>query len=124
MARCRHRDVFAHIWYDDIGWSGPLWRDHPEACALICAACHHWLPIGPATDNEQTALEIRAAHLASIWPGNSSQWNGYESLGFASNGEHAPLIERDIVEGRKTQGDLNAYLAGLLARRIVTHEEP
>lgn len=86
-----------------------------------CLDCQAWLPLGPSND-VGCEIEIRGAALARRYD-LDNDWNGFESLGMVSPAaEHAPLIERDIAEGRKTERDLIDYYAGHLARCIAEHD--
>jgi len=126
--KCRHRKQQWHAWWPRAGgsWQTFVPEVDGEPGRKVCMRCGAWLPLGLANDaDERVTLEIRAAELASTWNPNSGEWNGFESLGMVSpDAEHAPLIERDIAEGRdKCPRDLAAYYAGHLALCITQHPE-
>lgn len=126
MKKCKHKRTLHLRWIGGV-WCNPVYGVNcvdwisPSDGAVTCRDCGAWLSLGPANDEPAAVrVEIRAAGLAAIWNSNSSEWNGFESLGMVSpEAEHAPLIERDIAEGRKFKRDLDAYYAGHLARHIV-----
>ena len=116
MSRCGHpaearREVSRR--------AGPALR----AVYLVCDRCGTWLPMGEANDTPEALVELRAASLVHEALDLDSDWNGFLSLGMTSpEGQHGPLIEADIAAGRKTQRDLDDYLAGHLAGIIATHD--
>lgn len=117
-AHCDHRRVAVF----DRG------RSIPETGKLMeyrtCGRCHEWLPLGPSNDSDpRVQLEMRAAELADAYNADAGRWDGFVSLGMCSpQAEHAPLIETDIIAGRKWQRDLDDYYAGHLAAEIATHD--
>jgi hypothetical protein len=121
---CRHQGKrFLRRWIPTLG--GSL-TTGIFAETDICCLCGHWLSLGPANDTgphaAQVAVERRAAELAAEWDGDV--WlGGFMGLGQVSpECEHAPLIERDVAEGRKPARDLADYLAGYLSLVIATHD--
>ena len=75
-----------------------------------CLDCGAWLPLGPARDTEQTAIEVRAAEIAaSREPDDTITATIVEGFGY------------DRVDVKNPDED---WHAGYLARRIVETETP
>ena len=114
MSRCRHQAKAYTWWTDDRGsrWINilvgsvtlPLDR-------LVCEVCHEWLPLGPANDTPETAVEVRASAIAADW------WR-----------EPRPGLTNDEVDGLTAYtADLtpvsDGQLSGWLAAAIYMHKE-
>jgi hypothetical protein len=117
MGRCRHPNVFARRWCE--GGDGQwivLLGDSRDAHARRCGSCGAWLPLGPATDTPETAIEVRAAEIAA----NVADY-------FAHGKTHSIYIDEDIgwrvgVRDFDRPWSLSQQHAGYLARCIHDHE--
>ena len=68
--RCGHERMLASAWVDG-GWFAKYRAlDGRRTDRLVCADCGEWLPLGPATDTADTAIEVRAAEIALSPPTN------------------------------------------------------
>lgn len=57
--QCKHENQHIQSWLVD----GAPWR--VNRTVRLCLDCNAWLPLGPARDTPQTAVELRAAEIAA-----------------------------------------------------------
>jgi hypothetical protein len=105
-----------------------------EVAVRVCRDCSAWLSLGPATDTEQTAIEVRAAEIAACKfdmehrlsarfrtnYGEMAGWRGeetIESLHVVKNGKHR------VGHNVPLNLDSANWRAGHLAREIATTED-
>ena len=103
--KCLHSGIHRTL-YRDVGIYGMFYRP--------CERCGELLPLGPASDTEATAVEVRAAEIAVV----ASERGGL-------HGFDAPYVFRyDEVDGYLAGLRMDptaGNVAGYLARCIATH---
>lgn len=135
--KCKHENVRGYMWRQVDGvkyWPVPPWVARMSADALTCSDCGAWLSLGPATDDERTAVEVRAAEIAhhraamahrlsSSFKTNHGEvagWRGDETIdSLTVLDEYGNLrVDRDVPLNL----DSPNWRAGYLARCIVEHD--
>jgi hypothetical protein len=118
--RCKHRDAYPRIWQGY--WtesSVPIPVDEiPDVADAVICTCGTWLPLGPATDTPETAIELRAVTLADAWRGDGGVshiitedeargWEGWPYRQPTNDGEWTGFLACQIRMHERDLGDVN-----------------
>lgn len=106
--KCKHVHYLAHSWLNG-HWIEEPYIVRRDAALILCVDCHEALPLGPARDTEQTAIEVRAAEIAATWADDRIPsddiatsdcygWRAHVAGMFPFPEEEAGYLARAIVE--------------------------
>lgn len=119
--KCKHENA-DHLMAGNYYSNGKPFQTIVVACEQFrCLDCGAWLSLGPAKDDERTAVEARAAEIATDWRDLRQSQLSSELRQICNGAEIAGWIEARFDSAKVPEQD--GEWAGWLAQIIDDHDK-